>query len=201
MTLLRSNLRRRPFASLLILASFAAITTFDARQSTPLAPGLEGILTYVIEDGSYVAVDAGRPHRQVELPHSTTATSEDGIPGSYTSPDGRYVAAVRQDEDGTHLDITNNSRLVRSYWLASPSDPTIVVGPKSPARAVDGVPLAVAWAPNSESLAFGSVSGAPWSLALVSVWSWIPDRQQVRGGYVGELAWSPDSTSLAISTY
>ena len=206
MTLLTSTLRRRPLALTLVLTSFVAVAIagvaiVEATQRTPLAPGLEGVLTYVVEDGSYVAIEAGYPDTQVDVPGAVAETSDEGVPANITSPDGRYVAAIRFDDDGTHLDITNNDRLVRSYWIASPTDPAVVLGPKDPARALEGVPLAVAWSPDSESLAFGSLSGAPWSLVVASVGSWTPNWYQVRGGYVGELAWAPDSSQLAISTY
>ena len=63
---------------------------------------------------------------------------------------------------------------------------------------MEGVPLAIAWSPDSRRLAFGFISGAPWSLAVVSATQSVFELQ---GGYVGELTCPPDSPQLTISTY
>lgn len=206
MTPFASALRQRPLALTLVLASFAAIAIaglaiVEATQRAPLAPGLEGILTYVVEDGSYVAIEAAYPDTSVDLPLDVSVASENQLPTGHASPDGRYTASIRQDKDGTHIDVTNGTAQIATYWIASPSDPSVVLGPKSVARAVDGIPLTIAWSPDSSRLAFGSITGAPWSLVVVSASGWSQSGVEVRGGYVGELAWAPDSSQLAISTY
>jgi Tol biopolymer transport system component len=79
-----------------------------------------------------------------------------------------------------------------------------VAGGKGAARAVDGIPFVVAWSPDSQSLAFGSITGEPYVLGVLrSPGSPNPTLgfAEVRGGYIGELAWSPDGKYLAISTY
>jgi Tol biopolymer transport system component len=60
----------------------------------------------------------------------------------------------------------------------------------------------VAWSPDSKQLAYGSVTGEPWTLQIMTTGA-VPQitTREVRGGYVGELAWSPDGRYLAISTY
>jgi len=206
MTLLTSALRQRPLALMLVLTSFAAVAIagvaiVEAKQQTPLAPGLEGVLTYIVEDGSYVAIEAGYPDTQVDVPLDVAEAAGEKVPSATVSPDRRYTAAIRRDDDGAHIDVTTGTREVASYWIASPSDADVVVDGKGPARAVEGVPLTIAWSPDSRWLAFGSISGAPWSLVVVSASGWSQSGFEVQGGYVGELAWSPDSSQLAISTY
>ncbi len=124
---------------------------------------------------------------------------------SAASPDGRLVASVVRNETGVFLAVTDrNGSQLNLTQVAAGSDPQLVAGGKGHARAVDGVPLVVAWSPDSSHLAFGSVTGAPYTLGVMSSPSWrVPaiTYSEVSGGYVGELAWSPDGTRLAISTY
>jgi len=127
---------------------------------------------------------------------------------SAASPDGRLVASVVRDGTGVFLAVTGRDGAPHSLnsltQVAASDDPQLVAGGKGHARAVAGVPLVVAWSPDSSQLAFGSVTGAPYFLGVMSS----PSSQfptvtyaEVSGGYVGELAWSPDGTQLAISTY
>jgi hypothetical protein len=37
------------------------MTTLTASERVLLAPDLSGVLTYIVEDGSYVAIEAGYP--------------------------------------------------------------------------------------------------------------------------------------------
>jgi hypothetical protein len=157
-----------------------------------------GVLTYIAGDGSHVSLDVTRPDAPLAGAIEVPALAAEA--GVYPSPDGRYLATVRRDDEGVFLDISAGERLITSRWLASPSDPEFVVG-KGPARAVEGVPLAVAWSPDGRHLAYGSVDGEPWTLNILSTPSWGYANAEVAGGYVGELAWSPDSSMLAISTY
>jgi hypothetical protein len=62
----------------------------------------------------------------------------------------------------------------------------------------------MAWSPDSSTLAFGSITGEPYTLGLLhSPGSPQPtiSFREVAGGYVGELAWAPDGSKLGISTY
>ena len=184
-----------------LFIAFAGVTALTASERVPLTPDLSGVLTYVVEDGSYVAVEAGYPDTLIDVPVDVAGAAGDEVPSAYVSPDGRYTAAIRRDDDGAHIDVTTGTREVASYWIASPSDAEVVVDGKGPARAVEGVPLTIAWSPDSRRLAFGSISGTPWALQVVSASTWLQSGFEVQGGYVGELAWSPDSSQLAISTY
>jgi WD40 repeat protein len=157
-----------------------------------------GILTYIAGDGSHVSLDVTRPDAPLAAALEVPALPAEA--GVYPSPDGRYLATVRRDDEGVFLDISEGDRMITSRWLAAPTDPEFVVG-KGPARAVEGVPLAVAWSPDGQHLAYGSVDGEPWNLNILSLPTWSYASAEVAGGYVGELAWSPDSSLLAISTY
>jgi WD40 repeat protein len=159
-----------------------------------------GILTYT-RDGDLFSVVAGDPGQRVEPPADAMGVgSEVREEGVFPSPDGRYMANVRRDETGVWLDVVSGDTVVFTQGLAGPSDPALRGG-KELAAAVDGIPLAVAWSPDSAMLAAGSITGAPWALNIISAGSWRVETHAVAGGYVGELAWSPDGQVLAISTY
>ena len=162
-----------------------------------------GLLTYTLGDGTYATVQAGNPTVLVDSPaREVSRTLTSGARGDvYASPDGQFVATVYRDEQGTRIDVTAGFALVGSFLLAAPEGDQLVNGGKGPAAAVSGVPLNIEWSPDSRYLAFGSITGAPWALNVLSVEAWRLDRYAIEGGYVGELAWSPGSDLLAISTY
>ena len=135
------------------------------------------------------------------MPVDITGASGDEVPRAYVSPDVRYTAVLRRDNDRAHINVTTGTREVFSYWIASLPDAEVAVDGKEPARAVEGVPPTVSWPPDSRCLAFGRSSGAPRSLIIVSANGWSQSGFEVQGSYVGELAWAPDSSQLAISTY
>ena len=77
---------------------------------------------------------------------------------------------------------------------------TKLVGGPHPAE-VGGVPLIVAWSPDGRYLAYGSVTGLPYTLNVVERGVWTPQQYTLVDGFVGELAWSPDGHLLAVSSY
>jgi WD40 repeat protein len=134
------------------------------------------------------------------------ATSEHHIaaherPTAAVSPNGAYEARVVNDEQGTRIDVTASGHPSMSIPIAAPDSLALVPEGKALSRAVAGVPLTIAWSPDSKYLAYGSITGAPWALNLFSTASWSLSSYRVEGGYVGELSWSPDGSRLAISTY
>lgn len=161
----------------------------------------EGILTFRVEH-ELAAVRFGDAKTRVDTPTAEVPDrpSADTATEAYPSPDGRFTAVVGRDQDGTRLDVRSRGELRFSLALAGPSDPELR-GAKALAAAIEGIPLVVAWSPDSSRLAVGSIAGAPWTLNVIGTRSWYVDRHELLGGYVGELAWSPDGESLAISTY
>jgi WD40 repeat protein len=117
------------------------------------------------------------------------------------SPDGTMNAQVETAPDGTSLSIRDPGGTHQIAQLAGPGDPRLIPGAKGEARSANGVPLVTAWSPDSKYLAFGSVSGFPFTLNVVERGSWQPQRFDVNQDYVGEAVWSPDGKYLAISTY
>jgi hypothetical protein len=172
------------------------VPTHGAESARPARPSGEVTFSVTGSGVFRVKADGSAPAVAASVP-AQGASSE---PGRFPAPRGGAVLTVRQASDGTFLD---RSASAFSWWLASPSDPALVAAGKGPAKAVDGIPLVVAWSPDATRFAFGSVTGEPWSLHVAD------DRSaatqvttfEVPGGYVGELAFSPDSKFLAISTY
>jgi len=172
----------------------------QTESDRPAAARPSGVLTYLTGEGGFVTVDIAERSFVGEpvADHPARASSAGGV---YPSPDGRYLAAVRRDALGVWIDVSAGERRLQSLAVAGPDDPTAVAGPKALAAAVAGVPLTVAWSPNSSHLAYGSITGTPFALAVVETRTWSTSFRQVAGGYVGELAWAPDSSRLAVSTY
>lgn len=182
-------------------ATPAGELVLDQDPAAAVFPRPAGVLTYLTGDGGYVAVDAGDPAANLEVVEGLEGSAPAvGVGGAYPSPDGRYVAQVRRDERGVWIDVRRGDAVVKTMQIAGPDDPELASA-KSPAKAIDGVPLTVAWSPDSRFLAYGSITSEPFSLAVVRADRWSTLFRQVDGGYVGELAWAPDSSSLAISTY
>ena len=169
----------------------------DTSPAAPPAPRPTGVLTYITGEGDTIAGDLTT---RLELIEAATGGST-GSGSVYPSPDGRYVASIRSDALGTWIDVSEDDRKVVSFTVAGPDDPRAVAGGKGLAAAVDGVPLTIAWSPDSRYLAYGSMTGAPYALSVARADNWSTNYRQVAGGYVGELAWAPDSSRLAISTY
>ena len=190
-----------------IVRSSGDVAAPPAQEVATSSPRAHGRIVFeVTGKGLFVAPAAGG------LPKSATGTHEHvPTPASGTSevrsPDGKSTAIVQRLPEGVFLAVASGSAPARQIaQLAAPGDPQLVAGGKGHARAVEGVPLVVAWSPDSKTLAYGSVSGVPWSLTLLTMEMataglGLERYYEVSGGYVGELAWSPDGRFLAISTY
>jgi hypothetical protein len=98
--------------------------------------------------------------------------------------------------------VKEGERITEIGQLGGGQDPRLVASNgKGPARSSDGVPLTMRWSPDGSRLAWGSVSGSPYTLHVAERGSWAPQSYALEGGYVGELAWSEDGRYLAVSTY
>jgi hypothetical protein len=171
-------------------------------ESVPNAPAASvrpaGEVTFSVTGSGAFRIKADGSGRPVAA--TLPALASPSEPGRYRAPNGTITLTVRETADGTFID---RSASAFSWWLASSGDPALVASGKGPAKAVEGVPLVVAWSPDSNAFAFGSVTGAPWSLHVANDRAALPEVAtfEVPGGYVGELVFSPDSKYLAISTY
>jgi len=185
-------------------AAVGFVKTDESHHEAPASISAEpakptGEVLYYLTGGGAFASDAagGGLPRRATLPARQASSN----PGTHSAPDGKAELIVRSSEEGTWLNLNESSF---KWQLSGPSDPWLVPDGKVPARAVDGIPLVIAWSPDSKAFAFGSVTGAPWTLNVVNnVSSHTPviTSYEVVDGYVGELVYSPDGRYLAISTY
>ena len=126
--------------------------------------------------------------------------------GQIVSPDGGAIAYVSITDEGTwsiwRLMVKDGSRIAEVGQLGGGDGPRLVAGNgKIGARSADGVPLLMAWSPDGTTLAWGSVTDAPYHLQVTERATLTSRSYALEGGYVGELAWSADSRYLAVSTY
>jgi len=123
----------------------------------------------------------------------------------FPSPDGEAVAFIKTTDEGawliSRLMVKDGGRITEVGQLGGGDWPELVAGGKGGARSRGGVPLVVAWSPDGQKLAWGSVTNAPYNLQIAKRGAWDPRSLPLVGGYVGELAWSPDGRYLAVSTY
>ena len=180
----------------------------DAEQQAVVAraaaqpSGPTGLITYeVTGKGFFNARPSGEqlgPASESDLHLVHNATEQERV----VAPDGSRAARVVRSADGVSLVASAPGLLDRGFYLAAPSDPALVAGGKGAAREVAGIPLVVAWSPDSKKLAYGSITGEPYALQVVEPFGvGSPRFYEVAGGYVGEVAWSPDGRYLAVSTY
>ena len=205
--------RRLTVVAALLLVATGVVVAINASRdpagapvvtapAAPLAPQPSGRITYEITgQGFFNAKPTGEqlgPAAAEDLHFVHNATAQDEVPG----PDGSRVARIQRNDAGTWLEVTGNDFLPAAWQIAGPSDSALVSGGKGAARAVEGIPVVVAWSPNSRQIAWGSITGSPYTLLIADPQAPSQLRTyQVSGGYIGELAWSPDAHYLAISTY
>ncbi len=184
---------------LAVLAGAGALITLTRMAHGTAEPG--GVITYTTPNGDVRVrpngeklVGAGSAPPAVA---SVQGTSAEDIP----APDAQATAVVERAADGTWLSVRDQAGQRRLAQLASPGSPPVVNGVKTVARSLGGIPLVVSWSPDGAYLAYGTVSGLPYSLSIADRTTWSPRSYEVGNDYVGEAAWSPDGRYLAISTY
>jgi Tol biopolymer transport system component len=192
------------FAGLAALAAIAivAVIVWAALRPGSGTPG--GIITYTTAQGDASVHPNGEAAAFQGLPGVPVVTR--GGVEQFPAPDGAAAAVVEREGSNAWLVLTQGGTPERLAQLADESSPPLVNGVKADASVAGGVPLVVAWSPDSRYLAFGSLTGAPYSLHVVerdplSRTMVAQETYAVAGGYIGELAWSPDGSRLAISTY
>ena len=201
---LRSPLLLFGIAAIVLIAllalAIAANRSGPADQASPaLAQGPHGVVTIELGSGENISLTA----RGLRLPKPRESVDPEPIEAGerWTSPDGRTSVIAVRNASGVSLSSTAAGPGALA-WIAGPDGPALVDGGKSPAAAVKGVPLVVAWSPDSTLIAYGSLTGEPFYLNVGSPSLIDATRSfDLSGGYVGELVWSPDGRYLGISTY
>lgn len=168
-----------------------AMETADRLPQGIIGYRLDGREVWVRADGHTVAKPEGIDDEAI------TANG-----GEFRSPDGRIVAFMDLSNAGAWLSVWEGESVRRVGRLAEPGSPRLLPdGGKGAALETGGVPLVVAWSPDSQTLAWGSVTEPPYNLHIAKRGEWDVRSLPLIGGWVGELAWSPDGRFLAISTY
>jgi hypothetical protein len=167
----------------------------DSGRSAP-----EGVISYANTSGQYNVLGdgtpvVGRPIAEPRLvgstmPFARAQLSPTGLAATYLRFDGEEVWMIYADTAGEH----------RLALLRGEGDPELVEGPKTQAQSEHGIPLVASWSPDGALFAFGSATNAPFTLNISSGPNDL-QRYEVGNDFVGEAAWSPDGSKLAISSY
>lgn len=190
---------------LVAVAALAAVVIGVIVLWMTLRPGpwaLGGVITYTTPEGDVSVRPDGRAVKAIDGPALVPVVAAGGIE-EFPAPHGEGVAYVERSGANAWLDLrgvgTGTSH--RLTQLADVSSPPLVDGVKGNAQVAGGVPLVVVWSPEGRYLAYGGLTGAPYTLHVVDGRTLSQQDYVVAGGFIGELAWSAEGDRLAISTY
>jgi hypothetical protein len=170
-----------------------ALTRSDAAE-------LDGVILYTTAAGDFNVRPDGEAVA-VSGPPVVSFVAPGGVE-EFPTLDGSAVAYVERTGAEAWLSVRDGGDAPHQLaLLADESTPPLVNGVKANAQIVGGVPLVVSWSPDGRYLAYGSLTGMPFTLHLVERETLQQRDYEVAGGYIGELVWSADSEHLAISTY
>ncbi len=167
---------------------------FATRPFAWLARG--ELLVALNGDGSTPLVRLAMDGSQTRL-----ATAGTSIAYFYPSPDRTRFAFTQSDERGWRLaafDLESNE--VRDYGKMGSDLPgtPVQVEQIAPEQKTS---MYVSWSRDSTKLAFGGGYQPPYTMTIVDVVSGAVTRTEFPYGYPGEIAWSPDGSTVAVSTY
>jgi hypothetical protein len=191
-------LRPLAFGAALAAAAVAAVVLWNVLQAGDR--GLKGVILYTTAQGDITVRPNGEPV-EVAGPPLVSFVPPGGGVEEFPAPDGSAVVYVQREAGGAWLAVRDDGGPRRLAQLADETSPPLVAGVKQDAQVAGGVPLVVSWSPDSRYVAYGSLTGAPYTLHVVERATWSQRDHAVAGGFIGELAWSPGGDRLAVSTY
>lgn len=185
----------------LVLAAFVAVRSWDAMPEGAIGYHDGNSEAWINARGDAMKAPERWPQAPLGAPEFAPSLGTVQIP----SPDGRAIAFVKTTDEGawriSRLMVNERGRTQEVGQLGGGDWPQLLAGGKGGARSRGGVPLIIAWSPDGEKLAWGSVTQPPYNLHLADRRTLEARSFPLEGGYAGELAWSPDGRHLAISTY
>lgn len=181
------------------LAAIAIVAVVLWQALRPASPALGGVILYTTAGGDATVEPDGSPVR-LQGPPAVEFVRSGGVE-EFPAPGGGAVAFVQREDAGAWLALRDGGPTTRLALLADESSPPLVNGVKGDAQVVGGVPLTVSWSPDARYLAYGGLTGLPYTLHVVERATGAERSFALDGGFIGELVWSPSGDRLAISTY
>lgn len=199
----RVSLLLTSFSMLLAIALVAILVAALMLQSSKEATA--GVIGYRIDDAQTWVTPDGAPS---DATHEAHAGEEHiglgavtgAVPWEFPAPDGRSLAYVDPAETSS-LYVWDHTSVRLIGQVSESGGPELIFGPKEQAAISGGVPLIVSWAPGSNMIAWGSLSGRPESLHVTAADASWTLTFALNEGWVGEAVWSPDGRYLAVSSY
>jgi hypothetical protein len=118
----------------------------------------------------------------------------------HASPDGHtYAFTLRNDGGWRLMTVDALTETVTDHGAMGSDGPDGLPVPDPPDNGKG--PMYIAWSPDGSKLAFGGGFEPPYIMTTVDVPSNSVARTEFPSGYPGEIKWSPDGASIAVSTY
>jgi dipeptidyl aminopeptidase/acylaminoacyl peptidase len=119
----------------------------------------------------------------------------------YPSPDRKFVAFTQNSFKGWQLwTVDGPTGEIRNAGNMG-SDPAGIAPPDENPPIRDKGPMYIAWSPDSTRVAFGGGYEPPYMMTIADLTSGEKHRTAFPDGYPGEIKWSPDGSTLAVSSY